>query len=59
MNIMVKQVNTKNKLEKRPLSLAPLSFDEAVRDLLKVKPMPKPSKKKTTAKKRASRVGTK
>jgi hypothetical protein len=28
------------------LSLSPLSFDEAVTDILKVKPMPKPPKKK-------------
>jgi hypothetical protein len=39
-------VNTKNKIEKRPLSLAPLSFEEAVTDILKVKPMPKPLKKR-------------
>jgi hypothetical protein len=30
---------------KRPLSLYPLSFDEAVADILKVKPEPKPRKK--------------
>jgi len=29
----------------RKLSLAPLSFDEAVTDILKVKPEPKPPKK--------------
>ena len=38
---------------KRPLSLAPLKFDEAVTDLLKVGPMPKPAKVKPKAKKRA------
>jgi hypothetical protein len=34
------------------LSLSPLSFDEAVSDLLKIKPEPKPPKKKPVAKKR-------
>jgi hypothetical protein len=33
------------------LSLAPLAFDEAVADILKVKPEPKPPKKKPSAKK--------
>jgi hypothetical protein len=40
------------KTDKIPLSLAPLSFDEAVTDILKIKPEPKPPKKKPTAKKR-------
>jgi len=34
----------------RKLSLAPLSFDEAVTDILKVKPMPKAPKAKTAKK---------
>jgi hypothetical protein len=34
---MGKQVNTKNKIEKRPLSLAPTSLDEAVTDIVKIK----------------------
>jgi len=50
-------VSTKNKIEKHRLSLAPLSFDEAVTDILKIKPMPKPTKKKTKAKKRTSNPG--
>ena len=29
----------------RPLSFHPLKFDEAITDLLKIKPMPKPPKK--------------
>lgn len=37
--------------EKSKLSLTPLSLDEAVTDLLKIKPEPKPSKKKTALKK--------
>jgi hypothetical protein len=42
-------------MEKRKsnLSLRPLSFDEAVTDLLKIKPEPKLQKQKTGAKKRA------
>jgi hypothetical protein len=36
----------------RKLSLAPLSFDEAVTDILKIKPVPKASKKTQKAKKR-------
>jgi hypothetical protein len=43
------------KAEVRALSLAPLSFDEAVTDILKIKPMPKQPKKKPRAKKRASK----
>jgi hypothetical protein len=35
----------------RTLSLAPLSFDEAVTDILKIKPEPKPPKEKPKAKK--------
>jgi hypothetical protein len=35
---------------KRPLTLHPLKFDEAVMDILKVKPGPKPPKKKAAAK---------
>jgi hypothetical protein len=35
----------------RKLSLAPLSFDEAVTDILKIKPVPKPPKKRLKAKK--------
>jgi hypothetical protein len=37
----------------RPLSLAPLSFDQAVADILKIKPEPKAPKKKAKAKKQA------
>jgi hypothetical protein len=37
--------------EKKPLSLHPLTFEEAVTDILKIKPMPKPPKKKRTASK--------
>jgi len=40
----------------RPLSLHPLKFDEAITDLLKIKPMPKPPKVKLAkAKIRTSR----
>ena len=35
-----------------PVSLAPLSLDEAVSGLLRVKPDPKPTAKKTRAKKK-------
>jgi hypothetical protein len=42
------------KTETRALSLAPLSFDEAVTDILKILPMPKTPKKKAKAKKRAN-----
>ena len=31
--------------EQRPLSLSPLTFGEAVSDLLKISPMPKPPKR--------------
>ena len=37
----------------KKISLSPLSFDEAVSDILKVKPEPKPPKKKAKAKKAA------
>lgn len=40
----------KEKATKKALSLAPLSFDEAVTDILNVGPMPKPPKKKRKAK---------
>jgi hypothetical protein len=43
------------KREQKRLSLSPLSFDEAVTDILKVKPMPKPPKRKRSAKKRSSK----
>jgi hypothetical protein len=46
---------SKIKTGKRPLSLAPLSFDEAVTDILKIKPEPKPPKKKRSAKKRVGK----
>jgi hypothetical protein len=36
----------------RHLSLAPLNFDEAVTDILKIKPEPKQSKQKPKGKKR-------
>jgi len=51
----------KPKTDQRPLSLSPLSFDEAVSDLLKIGPMPKepkPPKKKRTAKKSAKTSGS-
>ncbi len=35
--------------DKRPLSLHPLSFDDAVTDILKIKPEPKAPKSKTPA----------
>jgi hypothetical protein len=38
---MVDSMIRKGNTEKRPLSLAPLSFDEAVTDILKIKPEPK------------------
>jgi hypothetical protein len=37
---------------KKSLSLAPLSFEEAVTDILKIPPMPKAPKKKLKARKR-------
>jgi hypothetical protein len=40
------------KQERTRLSLRPLSFDEAVTDILKIKPEPKPPKKKRAAKMR-------
>jgi hypothetical protein len=43
----------KHTREQRPkLSLSPLSVDEAVSDILKIGPMPKPPKKKRKAKRR-------
>lgn len=45
----------KTKPDHTRLSLAPLSFDEAVTDILKIKPEPKPPKKKAQAKKRPTR----
>jgi hypothetical protein len=36
--------------QERPISLRPLKFDEAITDLLKIKPMPKPPKKQKSAK---------
>ncbi len=36
--------------KERLLSLRPLKFDEAITDLLKIKPMPKPPKKQKQAK---------
>ncbi len=41
--------------KKTSLSLYPLGFDEAVSDLLKIGPMPKPPKKKRAAKKKTKR----
>ena len=32
-------------MKEKPLSLAPLKFDEAIAELLKIKPMPKAPKK--------------
>jgi hypothetical protein len=37
---------------KKALSLAPLSFDEAVTNILKVKPEPRPPEKKAATRKR-------
>ena len=45
----MKEAQTK----KRRLSLAPLSFEEAIADILKVGSMPKLPKKRRNAKKRA------
>ena len=45
-------------MKEKPLSLAPLKFDEAITDLLKIKPMPKPptlAKAKPKKKRRASK----
>ena len=45
---------SRNKTQKyQRLSLEPLKFEEAVTDLLKVKPPPKPKSKAKTAKKEA------
>jgi hypothetical protein len=41
--------------QERPLSLHPLKFDEAITDLLKIKPMPKPPKKQKKAKAQTKR----
>jgi hypothetical protein len=48
-------------MREKPLSLAPLKFDEAITDLLKIKPMPKPPKKQrqAKAKMRSKKVGSK
>ena len=43
-NVKKKKVTTKSNAEK-PISLKPLKFDEAVSDLLKVKPEPKDKSK--------------
>ena len=42
----------------RPISLHPLKFDEAITDLLKIKPMPKPPKEPRQAKAK-KRIGAK
>jgi len=47
--------SAKRKELTRKLSLAPLSFEEAVTDLLKIKPESKPAKKKPTVQKRGSK----
>ena len=39
--------------QERKLSLHPLTFEEAITDLLKIKPMPKPPKKQKQAKAQA------
>jgi hypothetical protein len=39
----------------KPISLHPLKFDEAITDLLKIKPMPKPPKKQKQAKAQTKR----
>lgn len=44
------QVNRKSNVDKRPLSLAPLSFDEVITDILKIKPEPKQPKKRPNGK---------
>jgi hypothetical protein len=45
-----------NKQERqKPITLHPLAFDEAVADILKVKPEPKQPRKRARAKKRAKR----
>jgi hypothetical protein len=38
-----------------PISLSPLTFDEAEVDILKIKPEPKPTKKRPKAKKQATK----
>jgi hypothetical protein len=40
----------RSQVDKRPLSLTSLSLDEAATDILKIKPEPKPSKKKASKK---------
>ena len=42
-------------MKERPLTLHPLKFDEAITDLLKVKPMPKPPKKQKQPKAQTKR----
>ena len=38
--------------QRQALNLSPLSFDEAVTDILKIRPEPKPPKKKAKTEKR-------
>jgi len=45
---MIKNENIKQSNAEKPISLKPLEFDEAVSDLLKVKPEPKNNHKKET-----------
>jgi hypothetical protein len=47
------EIVKRSQRRKRPLSLSPLTFDEAVTDILKIPPMPKAPKKKRATKKRA------
>ena len=47
-----REVSLKSKTQQKALSLHPIPFDEAVADILKIKPMPKPPKKNAKAKKR-------
>jgi hypothetical protein len=47
------EIMKQSQMDKGPLSLAPLSFDEAVTDILTIKPEPKPATKKLKAEKRA------
>lgn len=42
-------------MKEKPISLAPLTFDEAMADLLKVKPEPRKVAAKARAKAKASR----
>jgi hypothetical protein len=41
--------------QERPLSLHPLKFDDAITDLLKIKPMPKPPRKQEHARAKPTR----